>query len=66
MTLTPQEKAQRVAQLEAMIALVQAIPERRQCPECLNFQGGYCHKWDDQVPSNVQSTGCDEWQGLPF
>lgn len=67
-SLSPAEKANQIAALERLMALVRAMPERRDCRECGAFnEGGRCNIWGEVVPEDVRSEGCEHWNAeVPF
>lgn len=32
------------------------------CEACLHYDGGYCHKWEQDVPVAYRAAGCDQFQ----
>lgn len=66
--LNPVEKARQVEALEQLLALVRALPERRDCRECGAFnEDGRCNIWGEVVPEEGRAQGCEHWDpDVPF
>lgn len=63
----PAEKARMVAQLQATLRLLEALPENRSCHGCGAFDAGICQNFNAEVPAEFQAKGCDQWfEPIPF
>jgi hypothetical protein len=69
LALTPERKADVLAQLAYLTHLVETLPaEARTCHACYQLRDhGWCDQWAAAVPAEAQAQGCDQWQAeIPF
>lgn len=69
LALTPERKADVLAQLAYLTHLVETLPaEARTCHACYQLRDhGWCDQWAAAVPAEAQALGCDQWQAeIPF
>ena len=69
LVLTPERKADVLAQLAYLTHLVETLPaEARTCHTCYQLRDhGWCDQWSAPVPAEAQAQGCDQWLAeVPF
>lgn len=70
--LNPREKANHIqalrTALRTALALLEALPVRRDCAECAAMQpDGRCDVWGEVVPAEARAHGCERWEEeIPF
>lgn len=65
--VTPEHKARMRSVLEEALRVVESLSVSTPCSKCEEFDKGFCQKWLDQVPADVQSKGCESFmERIPF
>ena len=64
--LTPQRKADQIQCLRTALAIIEALPTRTPCAECVEFSEGYCSFHKADVPPDFQLQGCPQFTEVPF
>ncbi len=65
--MNPAQRNRRVAELRELAVLLEAMPVRRECGECIFFDKGNCQQWHADVPVEQRAAGCDAWEeDIPF
>jgi hypothetical protein len=68
MLVDPADNDRLLTALAALTKIVSAMPEKKECRNCLHWKSGCKLAGGQTPPEHVQKAGCGEWEfdGCPF